>query len=85
MTELKATGLVDLSGEDNAEKEIVLKDEFHWFLENRFAELRGLKEKTRPYTSHDKNDIMKNKTVDYREKPFNDMLGGKFLSARIIL
>jgi len=50
MTELRATGLVEEPYFDpeeyNPEKEIVLKDDFHWFLGDKFKELRGLKEKT---------------------------------------
>jgi hypothetical protein len=54
MTELKATGLVYMHdsdpGEYNSEKEIHLKPEFEWFLSDKFAELRGLKEKHPPRT-----------------------------------
>jgi hypothetical protein len=52
MTELKATGLVDMydvnPNEYNSEKEIHLKPEFGWFLSDKFSELRGLKEKRPP-------------------------------------
>ena len=43
MTELKAVGLVDFEETTNetAEKEIELKSEFHWFLDDEFAKLRG--------------------------------------------
>ena len=49
MTELKATGLVNMhdSG-DNSEEEITLSEDFDWFLSDRFAELRGLK-RTAPH------------------------------------
>jgi hypothetical protein len=45
MTELKATGLVNMHdvnpGEYNSEKEICLKPEFEWFLSDKFAGLRA--------------------------------------------
>jgi hypothetical protein len=58
MTELKATGLVDMydvdPGEYNSEKEIGLKKEFEWFLSEKFKELKdgGLKEKLPPTEGH---------------------------------
>jgi hypothetical protein len=51
MTELKATGLVDMADSPagyNIEKKISLNKEFHWFLSDKFIELKGLKEETRP-------------------------------------
>jgi hypothetical protein len=51
MTELKATGLVDMDDIPagyNIEKKISLNEEFHWFLSEKFIELKGLKEETPP-------------------------------------
>jgi hypothetical protein len=63
MTELKATGLVDMNdenpGEYNSEKEISLKPEFEWFLSDKFKELRRCKEKYPPQediSSYNDND-----------------------------
>jgi predicted transcriptional regulator len=52
MTELKATGLVDMKeeagGYHNLESEITLKDKFNWFLSDTFEQLRERKEKCPP-------------------------------------
>jgi len=51
MTELKATGLVDMNegvGYHNSETEIVLSEKFKWFLTEEFMDLVDCKEKNPP-------------------------------------
>ena len=48
MTELKATGLVDMVDTGYSGMEITLKDKFSWFLHDKFKELKTMKEKELP-------------------------------------
>jgi len=76
MTELKATGLVEMYGVDNTEKTISLKSEFSWFLSDRFAELRGLKEKCPPRYTTDSNINNKNQIEEGKVLSDKDSLRG---------
>jgi hypothetical protein len=68
MTELKATGLVDMHdlnpNEYNSEKEICLKSDFEWFLSDKFRELRRCKEKYPPSNTSTNRNIIDNSTLD---------------------
>ena len=61
MTELKATGLVNMVegvGYHNSESRIKLKDKFSWFLEDTFHQLIDHKEKCTPRTHRDLNPVL---------------------------
>jgi predicted transcriptional regulator len=69
MTELKATGLVNMKeeagGYHGLESKITLKDKFSWFLEDTFDQLRERKEKCTPRT--DPSSTIINNQIKYGE------------------
>src|SRR5712692_7608826 len=82
MTELKATGLVNMKenagGHNNLESKITLKDKFSWFLGDIFDQLRQRKEKCTPRTDLNPvilliyySTINKNK-ISYSESLYGD-------------
>ena len=81
MTELKATGLVDMINSNApGEDKIVVRKQFSWFLTEEFNNLRSLKEKHLPRydtsQSHFANliydHVINRKLASYRHNSFNE-------------